>query len=74
MKCHPAPLEETIMPDIDDKVVIRDGNGIWKPAVVVTVRDDGFVAEWNRNAGADQIWIADKSTIAWRHAGAPLPL
>ena len=73
MKCHPAPAEETIMPNIDDKIAVRDGTGIWKPAVVTLIKDDGFVATFVRNAGPDNISIRKGSAIAWRLADAPVP-
>ncbi len=61
-------------PKRDDKVVIRDQNGIWKPAKVLGVEADGsFIAEWVLSAGADTITVRHDSAIAWRLADAPLP-
>ena len=68
------PPETKALPSIDDKVVIRDQNGIWKPAKVLSVEDDGsFVAEWVLSAGADCIKVDVRSAIAWRLADAPVP-
>ncbi len=53
-------------PNIDDKVAVRDGTGIWKPAVVTKVSDDRFVAAFVRNAGPDTITILYDGTIPWR--------
>ena len=61
------------MPDIADEVVIRDGNGIWKPATVVAKTEAGFIAEWVMSAGEDTILVLKKSTIAWRLADAAVP-
>ncbi len=58
------------MPKLDDKIAVRDGTGIWKPAVVTEMRDDGFVATFVRNAGPDTITIKKTGTIAWSHEDA----
>jgi hypothetical protein len=58
---------------VDDKVAIRDQNGIWKPAVVEETFPDRFIARWVRSAGADLVTVRDNSAIAWRKAGAPIP-
>ena len=56
----------------DDKVIIRDQNGVWKPATIIATDIDGFEAEWNLNAGADTIKVGYNSSISWRYSDAAL--
>lgn len=56
---------------IEDKVVIRDQNGIWKPAVVELVANDGFSAKWVLSAGSDDITVKYDGIIPWRLASDP---
>jgi len=59
-------------PESGDQVVIRDQNGIWKPAVVEGVAEDRFSAKWVRSAGPDNITVKYNSTIEWRLGDAPV--
>ena len=56
----------------DDKVVIRDGNGVWKPAVVEIAAANGFSAKWVLSAGSDYITVKYDGITPWRHADAAL--
>lgn len=53
-----------------DKVIIRDQNGVWKPATIIATELDGFEAEWKLNAGSDTVKVIYGPTVAWRHANA----
>ena len=55
---------------LNDKVAVRDGTGIWKPAVVTEVSSDRFVATFVQNAGPDTITIIYNGTVPWRHQDA----
>ena len=54
----------------DDKVIIRDQNGVWKPATIIATDLDGFEAEWKLNAGADTIKVIYGPNVAWRFTDA----